>query len=826
MKRKTGSTVVFLLVPLVLLSMAVLGLKGLQSRSFDGTLDISAAAGRIAVLSDEVMGGRRTGTAGNARSAAFIKEGLASAGVEKIPGAEAYGQNFETVSPEVQGAGFTMVRSRTGETVSFELYRDYSFETDGYGGGIDYSGELLFLDQAVYEVPEAMIDGRVVVLKMNRLTEETLRYVLDRGGVGVLFYQDNPYEPFHVERKSVAVGKKRAETLFVGRINRKTYEVLLEEASLRELPAYSKKRVPGNPFSGSLVGTIEHVDLTVDVRYPLVRGENVAGWIPGGKDDACLVFVAHYDGVGRIGADGHGPAAVDNASGVAALLGLAETLSGQERLPSGPVVFLFTDGENLGSAGLAAYLKDPLVPLEKSEFIVLDTLGWKESDKTWIAYDAEAENRYAPMLAQALQQHFKEAGSPAAIERFEKGGSLGLLQEAGLPAVKLSTADPKTFEAIGNTLKDGGGQWSAEGFDSALRGLTSYLAKTRYGMVYPAYVSGAVWAALLGLSALIYVVYAVSLVRRENPGARLFLGTAEDWYYSSLYMLTTRVLYLAIPAMAAFLFIVFAVNVPPWFNLAGSDAGLKTNFSWHLTLKQAYFYIKGFGPQVLGHTWDGVPVADILPGIFKNSLILAGFSLGIAFFAGLAAGILRGMKTGTSGDLRGLGALALFSVPEVLVALLALYLLVPLSKVPWVAGTIGVRGLRLYVMPVLTLSLIPSIYFSRLVRLAVETEMEKTYVRHARALGAGPVRIILRHMMKGILGKAAAGIPALATVILSNLIVVEYLFGYPGMIGYLFGNRDNPEIVLTVCMLVGVLYAFFILLAKGLAVLTSPKGGC
>lgn len=825
MKKKKGSTVVFLLVPLALLLMAVLGLKGLQARSFDMSLDTSAAASRIAALSDEAMGGRRTGTEGNERASAFIKEVLESAGVEKLPGAKTYGQKFETVSPEVEGASFSMVRSRTGETVSFELYRDYSFETDGYGGGIDYSGELLFLDQAVYEVPETMIAGRVVVLKMNRLTEETLRYVLDRGGVGVLFYQDNPYDPFHVERKSVAVGEKRAETLFVGRINRETYEVLLKEASLRELPAYSKKRVPGNPFSGSLVGMIEHIDLTVDVRYPLVRGENLAGWIPGEKEDACLVFVAHYDGVGRIGADGHGPGAVDNASGVAALLGLAETLSGQERLPSGPVAFLFTDGENLGSAGLSAYLKEPLLPLEKSEFIVLDSLGWKESDKTRIAYNAEAENRYAPMLAQSLQQHFGEAGSPAAIERFETGGGLALLQAAGLPAVKLSTADPKTFDAIGGTLKDAGGQWSAEGFAGALQGLMSYLAKTRYGMVYPAYVSSAVWAALLGLFALVYVVYAVSLVRRKNPGGRLLWGTADDWYYSSLYMLATRGLYLVIPALAAFLFIVFAVNVPPWFNLAGSEAGLKTNFSWHLTLKQAYFYIKGFGPEVLKHTWDGIPAALVLPGIFKNSLILAGLSLGIAFFAGLAAGICRGMRTGADGDLRGLGALALFSVPEVLVALLALYLLVPLSKIPWVAGTIGVKGLRLYVMPVLTLSLIPSIYFSRLVRLAVETEREKTYVRHAKALGAGPLRIVLRHMMKGILSKAAAGIPALATVILSNLIVVEYLFGYPGMIGYLFGNRDNPEIVLTVCMLVGGLYAFFILLAKGLAVLTSPKGG-
>ncbi|MDX3774350.1 M28 family peptidase [Chromatiaceae bacterium AAb-1] len=90
-------------------------------------------------------------------------------------------------------------------------------------------------------------------------------------------------------------------------------------------------------------------------------GTNLAGWIKGCRwPQSFIVVTAHYDHLGRLGSKiFHG--ADDNASGVAAMLELADRLSGS--CPSYSYIFVATDAEEKGLYGSKAFVADPPVPL-------------------------------------------------------------------------------------------------------------------------------------------------------------------------------------------------------------------------------------------------------------------------------------------------------------------------------------------------------------------------------------------------------------------------------------------------------------------------------
>jgi hypothetical protein len=105
--------------------------------------------------------------------------------------------------------------------------------------------------------------------------------------------------------------------------------------------------------------------------------------------DETIVIGAHYDHLGR-GEPGsldpgsheihHG--ADDNASGVAAMLEIARQLAAREKKLPRRIVFIAFTGEERGLYGSAHYVKDPLVPLDKTiAMLNLDMVGRLTDDK-------------------------------------------------------------------------------------------------------------------------------------------------------------------------------------------------------------------------------------------------------------------------------------------------------------------------------------------------------------------------------------------------------------------------------------------------------------
>lgn len=105
-----------------------------------------------------------------------------------------------------------------------------------------------------------------------------------------------------------------------------------------------------------------------------VKNYNVIACVPGTVPDSFIVFSAHYDHLGMMGADALFPGASDNASGTACLLSLASYFAAHPQRYT--IVFIAFSGEEAGLLGSQYYVKNPLFPLSNIRFLVnMDIMG-------------------------------------------------------------------------------------------------------------------------------------------------------------------------------------------------------------------------------------------------------------------------------------------------------------------------------------------------------------------------------------------------------------------------------------------------------------------
>jgi Zn-dependent M28 family amino/carboxypeptidase len=104
--------------------------------------------------------------------------------------------------------------------------------------------------------------------------------------------------------------------------------------------------------------------------YSECISQNVMGHIEGTDyPDEFIIYTAHWDHLGvGISVDGDSiyNGALDNASGTAALLAIAETFAQSKKKPQRSVAFLFVTAEEQGLLGSEYYASHPLFPLDQT----------------------------------------------------------------------------------------------------------------------------------------------------------------------------------------------------------------------------------------------------------------------------------------------------------------------------------------------------------------------------------------------------------------------------------------------------------------------------
>ncbi len=200
---------------------------------------------------------------------------------------------------------------------------------------------------------------------------------------------------------------------------------------------------------------------------------------------------------------------------------------------------------------------------------------------------------------------------------------------------------------------------------------------------------------------------------------------------------------------------------------------------------------------------------------FPVDVLIGGLALLAALLVGGMLGLTAAVRRNTAWDYLPMFAASLgVAVPVFVVApLLILLFAVQLHWLP--SGDWRWGELRYLVLPVTALALPYTAYIARMTRAAAIEVLTSPYIRTARAKGLPPGTILLRHALRPVLMPLVSFLgPAFAGV-LTGSIIVESVFGLPG-IGRFFIvgaiNRDYT-LVVGITVLYGALIIAFNLLA-------------
>jgi len=226
-----------------------------------------------------------------------------------------------------------------------------------------------------------------------------------------------------------------------------------------------------------------------------------------------------------------------------------------------------------------------------------------------------------------------------------------------------------------------------------------------------------------------------------------------------------------------------------------------------------------------------MPVADLIRGRFINTLELAGvtalFSVPIALMLGITAAMLRGSLYDRAVTVLTIGVI---SVPEFMIAtsavlIFAVYLkwLPALSFANEVTSLTGL--LRIYAMPVITLTFVISAQMIRMTRAAVIETLNTPYVEMALLKGASRPRIVFRHALPNALGPIVNAVALSLSYLLGGVIIVETIFNYPGIAKLMVdavATRDLP-LIQSCAMIFCLGYLLLITAADIIAILSNPR---
>ena len=247
-------------------------------------------------------------------------------------------------------------------------------------------------------------------------------------------------------------------------------------------------------------------------------------------------------------------------------------------------------------------------------------------------------------------------------------------------------------------------------------------------------------------------------------------------------------------------------EIPPETQKAMED-------KYHLNdplLVQLFYFIKGvvteldFGESI--KLKPGRQVFDLIVSRIPPTVILNVFSLIISIPLGLIAGTAAALKRNTWVDSAiSFAIVLLISIPSFVFASLLQYGLTfvwPIFPVQYISdGTLGEMAHSM-VLPVFALALGPIATIGRYLRGELIENLNSEYLLLARTKGLTRTQATVRHAFRNSLIPIANILISLLTGILGGSMVIENMFGVPGMGGQLVNSVQIGDHFLTVALLI------------------------
>lgn len=435
--------------------LAALAVSACAERDTDdpaaGEITAEEFAAHVRTLASDEFGGRAPGSEGEARTVAYLEKQFRAIGLAPANG-DSYRQEVplvsitaENVSPLTVRGGEDTLELRYGEDMMVWTKRVVE------GVGLEDS-ELVFVGYGIV-APEYEWDdyrgldvaGKTVVILVNDPGFATQDETLFNGNA-MTYYGRWTYKYEEAARQGAAAALIVHETeaagypwLVVsgswsgeqfdlvtadGNMGRVEVEGWLSEAAATRLLAAAgqdyaalRARAAQRDFEALPLG----LEAAVSFDNTLSKSDsyNVAGVLRGReRPEETVIYGAHWDHLGVARSmleDRIYNGATDNASGIAALLEIAQAFAALEPAPARSVVFLAFTAEESGLLGSAWYVSHPLFPLaETVANINMDamTLLGPTEDVTVIGYGNSELERYLERAAAAQGRRLEPEPTP------------------------------------------------------------------------------------------------------------------------------------------------------------------------------------------------------------------------------------------------------------------------------------------------------------------------------------------------------------------------------------------------------------------------------
>jgi Zn-dependent M28 family amino/carboxypeptidase len=382
-------------LPLILLlATALFAQSSSKPTSSSPNFDGNSWWNYVKVLADDNMEGRETGSPGLQRAAAYIVEQLQKDGLQPA-GVNGFYQPVKLISRQIDESGSSLALVRDGKAEPLVLGQDAMFSTRvnlspsvdaqlvfvGYGlkvpeknyndfAGLDLKGKVaVMIAGSPSDMPSALASH-------YQSAAERYKTLREAGVIGIVSIpnpasMDIPWSRMTLARArpSMSLADPSLDDSqgikLVVVFNPADAEKLFEGSghTFQELAGLAKDRkpLPQFPLTASIQATAKMIVKEVD-------SANVVAKLPGTDPklkDQYVVLSSHMDhlGIGEpINGDNLYNGAMDNASGCALNLDIANSLAGSHAKLGRSVLFAFVTGEEKGLLGSKYFASNPTVP--------------------------------------------------------------------------------------------------------------------------------------------------------------------------------------------------------------------------------------------------------------------------------------------------------------------------------------------------------------------------------------------------------------------------------------------------------------------------------
>ncbi|MDH4195930.1 MAG: M28 family peptidase [Candidatus Aminicenantes bacterium] len=416
----------------------------------------------IAYLASDELEGRHSGTRGGVKAAEYLSSRFRDLGLKGDPFQDgSYRQKFRMVRRTPVDC---FLESETGRADNWEdfmeLYSDFSGEKEvelvwaGTGRdldleGKDFEGKLVAFFQGTPD--REVVSNDFERVKIEKILQQkaagTLLVVRDDPPFLDYVRRLKPYffKEHHALSRSPgeALASKRRISISTAGAMKLLGRRPTEVTAAGDDANHAAERLSGLAVRLRMVSAYEEADS--------IFGENVLAYLEGTAEGReCLVLTAHYDHLGKSGAEIFN-GAYDNAAGVASLLEIAEAFASAARdghRPPRSIVFLAPDAEELGGLGSRFYLESPVFPLSDTlADINLDGIGREDVERPDLE---DFVHLYLSRNGRADLRRIKTGALERLATRLRieprdsyAGSDHAVFEERLIPAVALTTGQPK-----------------------------------------------------------------------------------------------------------------------------------------------------------------------------------------------------------------------------------------------------------------------------------------------------------------------------------------------------------------------------------------------